>query len=141
MKYLRRIVMLAMATFVLGTAAAAAQGMPSPPVGVWGCVVNSAPVTIELQMEVAPNQSLFGRGTIVYNGTSAIYQVQGQGDWSALPPDQFVPHWNFKFRMFPSNHAIFSWFAGPTDSPNHLYNFFTNPQTGDQVETACQRIG
>lgn len=116
------------------------HAQPAPPVGVWNCVVNSPVVSIELQMQVNHSGGLAGRGTIVYNGTSAIYQVQGYGDWVALPPDGSTNNWLFKFRMHPQNHAIFSWFAAPTGSPGYLYNVYRTPQN-ETVETACQQIG
>lgn len=132
---------LALAFLTLLAAPALAQQPPAP-VGQWRCVVNAPAQSIDLQMQVNPDRTLFGRGTIIYNGTSAIYQVQGPGDWTALPPDQYVPHWNFKFRMAPQNHAIFSWFAGPRGGGDGmLYNVFQNPQTGGVTETACERIG
>ncbi len=124
---------------LVATSVATAQ--PAAPVGVWRCVVNSSVVSIDLQMQVNPDRTLAGRGTIIYVGTSSVYNVQGYGDWTALPPDASSPNWLYKFRMNPPNHAIFSWFAGPTGTPGNLYNVFQDQNDGSLVETACQRIG
>jgi len=87
-------------------------------------------------------QYLSGKGTIVYLATSRIIHVQGPGDWTALPPDASSPEWLFKFRMHPSSkHAIFSWYARPTESPNHMRRRFVMPDQSGIVETSCERIG
>lgn len=121
----------------------AVQSTPRPaaPTGQWRCIVNSNPVTIDLVARISENGSLSGRGTILYVATNKIYEVSGQGDWTVFPPDANSPKWLFKFRLQPSNHAIFSWFASPTASPNHLQNRFVVPNNGGVVETNCERIG
>ncbi|MEO9971362.1 MAG: hypothetical protein ABJG15_16320 [Hyphomonadaceae bacterium] len=118
-----------------------ATARPAAPTGKWRCVVNSPVVSIDLVANIAGNGSLAGQGTIVYVHTSRIFQVSGQGDWTALPPDPNATSWLFKFRLQPSNHAIFSWFAAPTQSPNHLQNRFVIPDNKGIVETNCERIG
>jgi len=114
---------------------------PPAPTGQWRCIVNSHIVSIDLIAHITANGSLSGRGTITYIGTSRIINVQGPGDWSALPPDASSPEWLFKFRMQPSNHALFSWYARPTESPNHLRHRFVMPDKSGIVETSCERIG
>ena len=114
---------------------------PAAPTGRWRCIVNSPVVSIDLVADIAGNGSLSGQGSIVYVNTSKIFEVSGHGDWTALPPDPGAPNWLFKFRLQPSNHAIFSWFAEPTQSPNHLRNRFVIPNNKGIVETNCERIG
>lgn len=114
---------------------------PAAPTGRWRCVVNSNVVSIDLIANISENGELSGQGTIVYVATNRIYEVSGKGDWTALPPDTEAKDWLFKFRLQPSNHAIFSWFAAPTDSPNHMQNRFVVPHGGGTVETNCERIG
>lgn len=114
---------------------------PAAPTGRWRCVVNSNVVSIDLIANISENGELSGQGTIVYVSTNRIYEVSGKGDWTALPPDTEAKDWLFKFRLQPSTHAIFSWFAAPTDSPNHMQNRFVVPHGGGTVETNCERIG
>lgn len=114
---------------------------PASPTGRWRCVVNSNVVSIDLIANISENGELSGQGTIVYVATNRIYEVSGKGDWTALPPDTEAKDWLFKFRLQPSTHAIFSWFAAPTDSPNHMQNRFVVPHGGGTVETNCERIG
>lgn len=138
---MRRRILAAVVASVLAVSPAMAQSGAPSPVGLWNCVVNAPWGGIQLVMEVGPNNTLVGQGNIIYAGTSANYQVRGNGDWIAIPPEQGAPSWLFKFRMFPQNHAIFSWFARPTGDPNNLYNTYQDPQTGGITETACQRTG
>ncbi|MCR9223338.1 MAG: hypothetical protein NXH70_04645 [Hyphomonas sp.] len=114
---------------------------PAAPTGQWRCIVHSNVVSIDLTATIAEDGTLTGQGTLIYVGTSKIYEVSGKGDWTALPPDPSSPDWLFKFRLQPSNHAIFSWFAAPTSSPNHMTNRFVVPHKGGVVETNCERIG
>jgi|GEM_PF-1954831 len=114
---------------------------PAAPTGKWRCIVHSNIVSIDLVATIAPDGTLSGQGTIIYVATNRIYQVSGPGDWMALPPDPSSTDWLFKFRLQPSNHAIFSWFAAPTESPNHMTNRFVVPNNGGVVETNCERIG
>jgi len=114
---------------------------PAAPTGQWRCVVNSNVVSIDLIANISENGELSGQGTIVYVATNRIYQVSGKGDWMALPPDPNTTDWLFKFRLQPSNHPIFSWFASPTESPNHMQNRFVIPNGGGVVETNCERTG
>ncbi|MCG6903741.1 MAG: hypothetical protein LJE68_13780 [Rhodobacter sp.] len=136
---LMRLLPRVAAWFLLATPTVALTP-PAPPVGLWTCNVNSPVVSVELQMQVNPDFTLAARGTIVYLGTSAIYNVEGFGDWEFFPPEKGTPDGLFKFRMQPQNHAIFDWFAQPTNYPDTLYNQYRNPQTGGVTETACQRI-
>ncbi len=124
-----------------GTDEAQAPERPPAPVGSWRCIVSSRWVSIDLVANIAEDESLSAQGTLIYAVTNKMFEVSGQGNWLALPPDETSPNWLFQFRLKPSNHAIFSWFAGPTDSPNHLYNRFVSPQTGSVVETHCERQG
>lgn len=114
---------------------------PAAPAGQWRCIVNSPIVSIDLVANIAEDGSLSGQGTIIYVATNRMFQVSGKGDWTLLPPDQSSEDWLFKFRLHPSNHAIFSWFASPTDSPNHMANRFVSPSTGGVVETRCEKQG
>lgn len=114
---------------------------PAAPVGRWRCIVHSSVVSIDLVASIVQDGSLSGQGSIIYVGTNRLFNVSGQGDWTALPPDSSSTNWLFKFRLQPANHAIFSWFAAPTSSPNHLYNRFVVPDNGSVVETNCERIG
>lgn len=124
-----------------GTETAPTSARPAAPTGKWRCIVNSRIVSIDLIANVSENGSLSGQGTIVYVATNRIYQVSGQGDWTALPPDPTSPKWLFKFRLQPSNHPIFSWFAARTESANHLNSRFVVPNNGGVVETNCERVG
>lgn len=112
---------------------------PAAPVGTWRCIVESPYVSIDLTAEIAEDKTLNGQGTIIYSGTYKTYQVSGSGNWVALPPDASSDKWLFHFRMKPSNHAIFSWFANPTDDPNHMYNKFVPNDKGHAVITRCAR--
>ncbi|MGR1582169.1 hypothetical protein ACSSNL_11955 [Thalassobius sp. S69A] len=121
----------------------AQQAYPVPNLaGQWRCVSNSPAVSIDVYLQVYPNQQLQGQGTVVYPATSRIYNVQGPGTWTVAPPDQQYPQWLIRFQLVPQgNHASFSIFARPTGEPNGLYNSFYNPQTGHVVETSCARLG
>lgn len=120
---------------------AAEAGRPEAPSGGWRCIVESKWVTIDLTANIAAEGTLSGQGTLIYKVTNKVFNVSGGGEWTALPPDQASPNWLFHFSLRPSNHAMFSWFAAPTDSPNHLRNRFVSPQTGSVVTTHCERIG
>ena len=122
-------------------AAAQYGGSPAPSPGVWRCVANSPIVTIDVNYQIAPNGQLYGQGSIVYVGTWRSYNVQGQGQWTAMPPDQDSNQWLFHFQMAPQNHAVFSVYARPTNDPNFLQNNFYNPQTGQTTQTSCQKVG
>jgi hypothetical protein len=135
-----RIFAAAFTCYLMATPGAG-QNIPQPPVGFWNCVVNAPWGGIQLVMQVAPDNTLIGEGNIIYAGTSGNYQVRGNGDWIAFPPEPGSPSWLYKFRMFPQNHAIFSWFVRPTGDPDNLYNTWQDPQTGAVTETACQRAG
>ena len=115
----------------------------SNPAGFWRCVVNSNIVSIDVQLQIAPNQQLQFQGSIVYVNTGRIYNVRGPGRWLLSPPEQNYPQGLFRFQMQPmdGNHAIFSMFAAPTGDPNFLANQFYNPQSGTTTDTRCQRIG
>lgn len=120
----------------------AQQVFPVPNLaGMWRCVSNSQVVSIDVYLQVYPNQQLQGQGTIVYPATARIYNVQGAGSWSVAPPDPQNAQWLIRFQLVPQNHAAFSIFARPTGAPNGLYNLFYNPQTGNTVETSCARTG
>lgn len=124
----------------MGMNGALGADQPPTPIGTWRCIVNSDIVSIDVTATIAGDGTLNGQGYIVYVYTNKIYNVSGKGDWLALPPDQDSSNWLFKFRLHPSNHPIFSWFASPTDSPNHLYNRFVVPDRGSVVETNCERV-
>lgn len=123
-----------------GNDAPAIADRPLAPVGMWRCIVNSDLVSIDLIATIAPNGTLMGRGTIIYVMTNYVYNVSGQGDWRAMPPDASSPSWLFHFRMHPSNHSIFSWFARPTETPGLLLRRFVVPDSGAVIETSCKRI-
>ena len=126
---------------ILGDEETTTPERPAAPVGSWRCIVSSKWVSIDLLANIAENESLTAQGTLIYPTTNKMFEVSGSGNWMALPPDDTSSNWLFQFRLQPSNHAIFSWFAGPTDSPNHLYNRFVSPNTGSVVETHCERQG
>ncbi|MEM6654119.1 MAG: hypothetical protein AAGA72_01760 [Pseudomonadota bacterium] len=127
--------------FTYGEETAPSTDKPAAPTGQWKCVVNSPIVSIDLVANIAEDGSLSGQGTIIYVSTNRMFQVSGKGDWILLPPDPSSEDWLFKFRLHPTNHAIFSWFASPTDSPNHMANRFVSPSTGGVVVTRCERKG
>ncbi|MEL6826650.1 MAG: hypothetical protein AAFN91_10425 [Pseudomonadota bacterium] len=127
--------------FTYGHETVPSTDKPAAPAGQWRCIVNSPIVSIDLVANIAEDGSLSGQGTIIYVATNRVFQVSGKGDWILLPPDQSSDDWLFKFRLHPSNHAIFSWFASPTDSPNHMANRFVSPSTGGVVVTRCERKG
>jgi hypothetical protein len=129
-----------LALAVLG-GSAQAQGMN--PAGFWRCIVNNEIVSIDVQVQIAPDQSLQFAGGIIYVQTSRAFQVQGPGRWLLSPPEPGYPGGLFRFQMQPAagNHAIFSMFAAPTGDPNFLANQFYNPQTGTTTHTNCQRLG
>ena len=124
-----------------GADAEAVPGRPAAPTGRWRCIVSSDVVSIDLVASISEGGALSGQGSLVYVATNRIYEVTGQGDWTALPPDPGSENWLFKFRLQPSNHAIFSWFASPTQSPRHLHNRFVLPDNRGVVETNCEQIG
>ncbi|MEP5729675.1 MAG: hypothetical protein ABJL67_09885 [Sulfitobacter sp.] len=122
---------------------AVAQHQPTNIVGYWRCVSNSDIVSIDLQLQINPDNSLYGEGSIVYVQTSRIFNVRGPGRWLLGPPDASSPEYLYSFQLHPmdGNHAIFSIYARPTGAPNGLYNYWYNPQTGGATETSCQRLG
>ena len=128
------------ASFVFVTTAQA-QGVN--PAGFWRCVMNNGIVSIDLQMQIAPNQSLQFQGGIYYVQTGRSFNVRGPGRWSLSPGSQQYPAGLFTFQMQPidGNHAIFSIFAAPTGDANFLANQFFNQQAGSTTETRCQRLG
>ncbi|MEM6488336.1 MAG: hypothetical protein AAF677_08720 [Pseudomonadota bacterium] len=122
--------------------AASAQIQPINPMGIWRCVVNGPAVSIDVQMQVNPDQTLFAQGTYILNGTSAFYTIQGGGQWLLAPPDASSPEYMYRFQIVPQQQvAAFPIFVRPTGDPSSLYNVFQNPQTGGVIESACQRIG
>ena len=128
---------------LLGAAPLAAQVQPGNPAGLWRCIVNSSVTSIDLYLQVAPNQTLLHQGSVVYVNTGRIYNVRGAGRWLLLPPDATANHYTFRFQIQPmdGNHAIFSIFAGFLGDPNFLGHTFVNNQTGQSTDTRCQRIG
>ena len=114
---------------------------PPAPKGKWRCIVESPVVTIDLMADVSEDGSLSARGTLIYVVTNKIFEVDGKGTWVAMPPDKHSSKWLFNFMIEPSTHPIFRWFASPTDSPNHLKNRFVSRETGNVVETRCERVG
>jgi len=130
------------------TGPAVAQGFS--PVGHWSCTVNAASndpagnYGLEVEMQVAPDGSLFARGMVIYGQLqNPIRHVQGYGDWILLPPDQPGGSVLYKFRMHPPNHAIISWFVRPV-GPGQMYNLFQPPPVNGlmrRVETQCGRLG
>ncbi|QIE44196.1 hypothetical protein G5B38_00875 [Pseudohalocynthiibacter aestuariivivens] len=120
-----------------------AQIQPTNPAGYWRCVANSPVYSIDLELQINPDQSLYHRGTIIYAQTSGIYHVSGGGRWLLSPPDAGSSQYLFHFQMHPQagNHAIFSVYARPTGDPQFLSNQFQDPQTGAVVDTRCQRLG
>lgn len=135
-----RRLLTAVAAVVFSALPATAQNMPAP-VGLWDCVMNGPTVSIQLRIQVAPDSSVFGQGSITYIGTSRIYQVRGPGRWSPVPPEAGAPRWTYGFQIQPQNHAIFTIYAAPTNQPNYLYNVYNHPHNGSVTETACTRIG
>lgn len=104
-------------------------------------MANSNVVSIDLQMQINPDQPLFHQGSIVHVQTSRIFNVRGQGPWWLNLPGAGSNAYMFSFQMQPpdGNHAIFSIFARPMGDPNFMNNRFQDPQTGGVKETACQR--
>ncbi|PTX04252.1 hypothetical protein [Pararhodobacter aggregans] len=118
---------------------ASAQGLPI--VGVWRCVMNSQPASIDMTVQLAPDQSLYAEGTYILNGTSAFYQIRGPGRW-AVGPDNSMPGQTFvHMQVIPGNVATFSIHPAWIGDPNNMYALFQPPGGGGPVETACQRIG
>lgn len=134
-----RTLLAAAAGFCLTTLPAFAQ--PAAPTGSWRCVANSQKGTVDLNLQVAPNGQLSGNGSVIYAGSYTAYNIQGNGDWTALPPDMNSNEWLFKFRLHPSNHPIVVIYARPTNDPNFLSNVYYNPQDGTTVRTSCQKQG
>lgn len=137
--------LLAMLAAVLLSATARAQlpAPPSPPVGLWQCTASSPVYGLELEVQVAPDGTLYARGMVIYYGLQNPFtQVEGYGDWTMLPPDANSDQYLFKFRMFPQaqNHPIVTWYARPAGR-GILYNLFRDPQTGSTVETQCAKFG
>ncbi|MEL7099138.1 MAG: hypothetical protein AAGM84_09955 [Pseudomonadota bacterium] len=131
------------ALFALLLLALPASAQMVNPAGYWRCVSNSQVVSIDLELQVAPNQQLQHRGSIIYVQTNRVFQVQGFGRWAVIPPDQpgQSPLVHFQMQPAAGNHAIFSVYARPTGNPNFMNNRFQNPQTGNLIETSCQRLG
>ena len=130
---------------VLLSAPAAAQvaGPPAAPVGLWQCTVNSSVYGLEMEMQVAPDGTLYARGMVIYHGLQNPFtQVEGYGDWTLSPPDAGSNQYMFTFRMFPQaqNHPIVTWYVRPAGQ-GIMYNLFQNPQTGNVVETQCAKFG
>ncbi|MEM1389351.1 MAG: hypothetical protein AAF748_07805 [Pseudomonadota bacterium] len=131
---------VALAAWLLAsTVSATAQNQPPDPVGQWRCVMNSVTVSIDVAYQINPDGSLFGQGSIVYNQTSAIYQVQGGGRWLA-GVDPSTGRFTYQFGLQPPNHASFSIFTEPTGDPNALYQLRPNMSAGGSTETACSRL-
>jgi hypothetical protein len=107
--------------------------------GMWRCVLNSAPVSIDLQVQFQPDGSAFAQGTYILNGTSGFYQIQGPGRYIYGPADEPPPGMIYRIQFAPGNVATFSMFVRPTQTPGMLYNTYA-PPGGGIVETACQRL-
>lgn len=118
-----------------------APDRPAAPTGSWRCIVHSRVVVIDLVANISEDETLSAQGTLLYPVTNKIYEVSGKGYWTVFPPDSSSPKWLFKFTLQPSTHAIFSWFANPTDSPNHMTNRFVLPEDRGVVETNCEKVG
>ncbi|MDX1742403.1 MAG: hypothetical protein R3186_02250, partial [Ruegeria sp.] len=117
--------LLCLIAFILPSGLAA-QIQPTNPAGYWRCVVNSPIYSIDLELQIYPDQSLYHQGTIIYAQTSGIYNVRGGGRWLLSPPDVSSSEYLFHFQMHPQdgNHAIFSVYARPTGDPQFLSNRF-----------------
>jgi len=136
---MRRVLLTALFA-TLFASSAAAQQLPAP-VGLWRCVMNSAPASIDLQVQIAPDGSLFGQGSYILNQTSFFQQIQAPGRWLTIPAGEpEFPNGGYQLSFVPPNVASFSLFLQPTTTPGNLYNLWQNPQTGDRVETACQKL-
>lgn len=116
----------------------AAQGQDVT--GIWRCVMNSYPATIEMVVQVNLDQTLWGEGTIILNGTSAMHQVRAPGRWGIFPNEYRAGEYVVGMQFLPQNVATFSIYPGLIGDHNALYNLVPGSQPGTQVETACQRM-
>lgn len=136
---IRKLAMAAAICVSSGTAASA-QGLP-PLSGVWDCVVNGYHGNIQIRMQLAPNGTLVAQGWMMLNQTTAQGNFTGTGRHGQAGPEPGAPDWRYAFQIRRQDGFIFSLYAGPTENPNWLYNRFTNPSTGAQSETSCNRVG
>lgn len=107
--------------------------------GMWRCVLNSAPVSIDVQVQFQPDGSAYAQGTYIINGTTAFYQIQGPGRYTYGPAESPPPGSIYRIQIAPGNVATFSMFVRPTGQPGMLYNTFRPPE-GGVVETSCGRL-
>lgn len=126
----------------IGMSVEAQTGQGANVTGTWYCVSNSPYVSIEVQYALHPGGTLLGQGSIVYAGTYSTYNVSGSGSWVMSPAENANDGPLVSMQLVPQagNHAAFTIYSRPT-GPNNMYNLFTNPQTGQQVTTTCQRVG
>lgn len=105
--------------------------------GVWRCVMNSVPATVETTVYLAPDLSVVADGVVILNGTSGYYPYsRAPGRWSVGPAGNGQVL--VRIQIFPPNRPVFSLFVIPRDI-NNMYNYFA--QQDARVETACQRAG
>ncbi|UYV39104.1 hypothetical protein N4R57_08905 [Rhodobacteraceae bacterium D3-12] len=157
-----------LACFTLTTAATAQQALPPPlpgtqggtqggialqpqqpggtnlngfqPAGQWRCIVNSPIVSIDLLLNAQPG-NVTTQGSLIYVQTNKVYDITGQASWTWGPADDGQGLFT-RIQVYPAkDHATFSVFARYMGDPNHLWNTWQNPQTGQTVDTRCQRIG
>jgi len=107
--------------------------------GTWRCVLNSSPVSIDVQVQFQPDGSAYAQGTYIINGTTAFYQIRGPGRYTYGPADSPPPGQIYRIQIAPGNVATFSMFVRPTGQPGMLYNTFRPPE-GGIVETSCQLV-
>ncbi len=97
-----------------------------------------------MYIQVAGDGEIYGEGTVIYPQLdNSLQQVQRGGDWTLLPADQTAPNGLIRFRLFPQNHPIITWFVQPT-GPGTMYNMFQHQDPNGlwaQVETQCGKTG
>lgn len=110
------------------------------PAGKWRCVVNSPIVSIDLLLDAQPG-NVSTQGSLIYVQTHKVYDIAGQANWTWGPAEDGQGLFT-RIQVFPAkDHATFSVFARYMGDPNHLWNVWQNPQTGQTVDTRCQRVG
>ena len=130
-----RLIGISLMALVLPTAAVADHEL----FGLWRCVLNSAPVSIDVQVQFQPDGSAYAQGTYIINGTSAFHQIEGPARYTYGPADEAPPGPIYRIQIVPGNVATFSMFVRPTGQPGMLYNTYY-PPSGGVMETSCARL-
>lgn len=125
-------------------ALAQAQAQYRP--GIWRCILNSAPATVDVTVQFGADFTAYAEGTWILNPTPMmngprVEAIRAPGRWTfgADPsqPGQTI----LQLQLIPGNVPSFSLFPAWIGDPNALHTRMLDPTyPGAMLEYACQRL-